>query len=186
MRDKYGRFTKGTHWRPAQLFRDRDWLREQYVRLERSTGDIAREFGVTDAAVLFWLRKHGIPRRSVADARRVKHWGVSGVDNPMWNKRGELNPSWRGGVTPERQAFYASVEWRKACSAVWKRDNATCQRCDLHRDDSPDMPFHIHHIVPFSDRALRAVVGNLVLLCESCHRFVHSKRNTSREYLSQV
>jgi 5-methylcytosine-specific restriction endonuclease McrA len=183
MRKSNGQFSKGDHWRKPQAFRDRDWLTEQYVVLERSTGEIAKDFGVTDAAILFWLKKHGIPRRDIACARSVKHWGVSGVDNPMWNKRGELNHNWRGGVTAERQSFYTSQEWKSACSAVWKRDNATCCRCGMYKEESPDMPFHIHHIVSFADKDLRAEPSNLVLLCEACHRFVHSRRNVAREYL---
>jgi len=183
MRRKNGQFEKGDHWRTAQAFREAEWLRQNYTVLRRSTGDIGREFGVTDAAVLFWLRRHGIKRRTVSEARKEKHWGLEGSDNPMWNRRGELNPTWQGGVSPQRQAFYASVEWRRACSAVWKRDDARCRRCEADRRTSPDLPMHIHHIVGFAAKWLRAETSNLVLLCEVCHHFVHSRRNTEREYL---
>jgi transposase-like protein len=128
MRNNKGQFKKGHHWRQAQPFRDKAWLTREYAQLGRSTGDIAAQFGVTDAAVLFWLRKHGIPRRSISQARKLKRWGAVGADNPMWNRKGELNPNWKGGVTPERQAFYASAEWKRVCRVVWKRDKATCQR----------------------------------------------------------
>jgi len=185
MRKANGQFGKGDHWREPRPFRDHDWLRENYVARQRSTGDIAAEFGTTDAAILFWLRKHGIPRRTVAEARSIKRWGASGADNPMWNKRGELNPRWLGGVTPERQAFYTSKAWKTACAAVWKRDKARCRRCDLQQKESPDMPFHIHHVVSFADKQLRADVSNLVLLCEACHQFVHSRGNVNREHLPQ-
>lgn len=178
-------FKPGQHWRERKPFWDRDWLHHEYVEKGRSAGDIAAEFGVTAESIIHWLRKHGIRRRSTSEARALKHWGASGSDNPMWNKRGELNPRWLGGVTPERQSFYTSEAWRKACSSVWKRDNATCQRCKLHRDDQPDMPFHIHHIVSFAVEELRADIDNLVLLCEVCHQFVHSRRNTDGEFLSQ-
>lgn len=182
-RNNAGQFVKGSHWRPDQPFRRKEWLVENYVVAQRSAGDIASEFGVTDASILFWLRKHGIQRRSVSQARKVKKWGAIGPDNPMWNRRGELNPRWMGGVTPERQAFYTSDEWKRACSAVWKRDKATCRRCGMHKNDAQDVPFHIHHIVSFADRSLRADVSNLVLMCEVCHLFVHSRRNVNREYL---
>jgi 5-methylcytosine-specific restriction endonuclease McrA len=185
MRETNGQFKKGCHWRPAKPFREKEWLVENYITRRRSTGDIASEFGTTDAAILFWLRRHEIHRRTVSEARKVKHWGAVGADNQMWNKRGELNPRWLGGVTPERQSFYASNEWKSVCSLVWKRDGAKCRRCDLHRDDSPDMPFHIHHLVSFADRELRAEPSNLVLLCEACHQFIHSRGNLTREYLSQ-
>lgn len=42
---------------------------------------------------------------------------------------------------------------------------------------------HIHHIVSFAVKGLRAEVTNLALLCVACHRYVHSKRNVDREYL---
>lgn len=184
-RNEKGQFLPGTHWRQSQPFREKAWLEGEYVNRGRSAGDIAAQFGVTDAAILFWLRKHEIPRRSISGARELKHWGLSGSDNPMWNKRGELNPRWLGGVTPERQEFYTSQAWKDACSSVWKRDNATCQRCGLYRIDQPDMPFHIHHIVSFAVRELRAEASNLVLLCETCHHFVHSRRNIDGEYLSE-
>lgn len=181
-----GQFKKGQHWRNHAIFREKDWLIENYVTKKRSTGEIAQEFGVTDVAIIFWLRKHNIQRRTIAEARDVKHWGVSGLDNPMWNKTGELNPNWRGGVTADRQSFYASQEWKFACSQVWKRDNATCQRCGANRMDNADIAFHIHHIVSFSVKELRSELSNLLLVCEPCHQWIHSKRNTNYEYLQKV
>ena len=41
---------------------------------------------------------------------------------------------------------------------------------------------HVHHIVTFANKKLRADIDNLVLLCAKCHRFVHSKKNNNREY----
>jgi len=183
MRNEKGQFTKGTHWREPQVFREKEWLEDAYVVQQKSAGDIAKMFGVTDAAIIFWLKKHGIPRRSMSESRKIKHWGQVGADNPMWNKRGEQNPQWKGGITPERQSFYMSEEWKKACRFVWKRDDATCQRCGLNKTESADMPFHIHHIEGFANNELRAEPSNLVLLCEACHHFVHSKRNLLREHL---
>jgi hypothetical protein len=58
-------FKKGQHWRKSQLFRDKAWLMQNYVILQRSTSEIANEFGVTDSAILFWLKKHNIQRRTV-------------------------------------------------------------------------------------------------------------------------
>lgn len=182
-RKKNGQFRKGTHWRKPQKFRYRRWLERQYCKLGISAGDIGRRFGVTAAAVMYWMRKHKIKRRTVRQSRKLKSWGLSGPANPMWNRRGKLNPRWLGGVTPERQSFYASQEWKTACSEVWKRDKATCQRCRLKKTNRETTPFHVHHIVSFAVKALRAVVENLALLCEPCHDFVHSKRNVKREHL---
>jgi hypothetical protein len=101
-------------------------------------------------------------------------------------KRGADTPNWKGGITPERQALYGSLEWKLAVKAVWKRDNAICQRCKLdHRTiKRGEVIFDIHHIVSFENKALRAEVSNLVLLCRPCHLWVHSRENKNKEYLA--
>jgi hypothetical protein len=183
MRRANGQFEKGSHWRKPQAFRDEAWLRSEYVEKERSAGDIARDFGVTDAAILFWMRRFGIPRRTTSGARAVKSWGSFGADNPMWNRRGELSPNWKGGVTPERQAFYKSPEWRLACREVWARDEATCRRCGVHADEG--LPMHVHHIRTFAHVPTRADPNNLTLVCEPCHHWIHSRKNADGHYLFQ-
>lgn len=103
-------------------------------------------------------------------------------------KSGPEVPSWRGGSTPERQAFYCSPEWKRACSAAWTRADAKCERCALdHRTLTRDNrgSFHVHHVVSFAVRELRADPSNLVLLCSGCHRWVHSRKNTRKEFLAQ-
>ncbi len=174
-------FKKGQHWRPPAVFRDKDYLVREYVEKQRSTGDIARENNVTDAAVLFWLRKHGITRRDTSQARKVKRWGVPGEANPMYGRRGADNPSWKGGCTPDRQAFYASLEWRRAARQVRQRDGRACRRCGKKKAD--DVVVEIHHIVSFAVVELRAEVTNLVLLCTGCHDWVHSNDNTDKLFI---
>lgn len=178
-------FKEGEHWREEKPYWDPDWLRREYVEKGRSAGDISQDFDCTAKAIRYHLRKHDIPRRSIKEAREVKKWGVSGEGNPMHGRTGPESPNWKGGVTPERQAFYASQEWAEACQTVWKRDDATCQRCGVHRDLS-DREFHIHHIVSFAVEDLRSDPDNLVLLCEDCHRWVHSNENTDNAFLESV
>lgn len=181
MRINKGQFTKGYTWRTPKPYWDKGWLYRQYVVLGKSSADIAKEFGCRDSNIQYFLKKFNIQARTTSETRRLKHWGQTGVDNPMWNKKGEFNPNYKGGITPERQSFYVSREWKSACSHVWKRDNATCQRCGIKRNT--DMPFHVHHIKSFSDAELRADADNLVLLCEACHRWVHSKGNLNNDYI---
>lgn len=189
----YGRFRKGErrspktefkpgeHWRERKPYWDRDWLYDAYVVKEQSTGDLAEQFGVTDAAILFWLRKHGIPRRTVSAARAVKHWALTGQSNGMHGKTGSANPRWDGGATPERQGFYASAEWRAVAKIVWKRDAGRCRRCNAKATDRGT--FHIHHIVSFRVKEVRAEPTNLLLLCAACHRYVHSNANVNHELI---
>jgi hypothetical protein len=183
-RDQLGRFETGTHWREPSLLWDKGWLETEYLVKKRRMAYIATDFSVSEPAVRHWIRKHGITSRNVSEARKVKHWGAYGEDNPMWNKRGELSPNWKGGSTPERQSFYESREWKDAVKAVWKRDAATCRRCGLNHDEDKSVPFHIHHIKSFSESVeLRADIGNLLLVCSICHHWIHSKKNVDQEYL---
>lgn len=100
---------------------------------------------------------------------------------PNGGRRGADHPCWKGGITAERQAFYATSAWKKAARVVWNRDKRTCQRCG--KVHSRGEPFDIHHIVSFECVALRATVSNLVLLCESCHYWVHGRRNIKRRFI---
>jgi hypothetical protein len=172
-------FKKGQHWRPKKPYWGYEWLRHEYEDNFRSANEIAEQFGVTEAAILHWLRKHKIQRRDMSEIRTKKYWGLSGEQNGMFNKRGNENPNWRGGITPERQDFYTSIEWKKSCSAVYKRDNAQCQRCGSKNN------LHIHHIVSFENEKLRADIDNLILLCADCHRWVHSNQNVDKEYIRE-
>lgn len=120
-------------------------------------------------------------RGAVPYLRAGKHW--------LKDAPPEMNPRWLGGATPERQEFYRSEDWKRACVAVWKRANACCERCfrDFRTVNRRlEQAFHVHHIVSFQVRELRADVPNLALLCSSCHRWVHSKKNVDRDFLGDA
>lgn len=119
------------------------------------------------------LREQKIRSGHVPYLRNGQHWMKTA-------KKDEL-PNWKGGITPERQAMYASKEWGKAFRAVWKRDKATCQRCKKKHEKG--CPFDVHHIVGFACRELRTEVSNLVLLCEKCHYWVHGPKNRKGRFL---
>lgn len=109
--------------------------------------------------------------------------GVHWLHHPDFKGK---HPNWNGGATPERQAFYATQEWVEAVKKVWARDNATCQKCGKHHNEAKNRgTFHIHHIISFTHKKYRADVNNLVLLCKECHRWVHSKENTSKELIKE-
>jgi HNH endonuclease len=191
-RDKNGRFIKGInyspatqfkkgeHWREPQLFRDKAWLELEYLTNGRSCGDIAKQFGITEAAILFWLRRHKIPRRSIAEARKIKYWGCSGEKNPMYGMTGILSHNWKGGLTPFRQRVYASAEWQAFSRKIKRRDKA-CRLCG-----SKDR-CHIHHIEPISKAALLIMDEyNVILLCIDCHHKVTRRERWWRKKLYRL
>jgi len=174
-----GRFKKGWHWRPRRPYWDRKWLAHEYIDLKRSAADIAAQFSVHENAILFWIKKHGISTRSMREIRADKHWGSVGKKNPMYGRCGVLNPNWKGGYTPLRQAIYTSLEWKRFARQIRKRDK-TCRLCGA------DEQLEIHHIEPFSLAPLLVMfIGNAILLCEKCHRKIYGKeRRWSKRLLA--
>lgn len=183
MRAANGQFLPGTHWRPEAPHWNADWLRREYVDLGRSAGDIAKDAGTTDAAIICWLKKHKIPRRSVAQARALKKWGVSGEANPMHGKTGALNPRYVDGSSPERQRMYAQGDGKAFVRAVLSRDGYRCRRCGAPKGKPKSL--HVHHVAPWAgNRALRLDPSNAVTLCRPCHSWVHSRDNGYGEFLA--
>lgn len=45
------------------LYRDKDWLYEQYITNELSCASIGKMFGASPMAIYKWLKKHDIPTR---------------------------------------------------------------------------------------------------------------------------
>ncbi len=164
-------FQKGQHWRPHKSHWDKEWLEREYITNGRSAADIAPSEGCKENNIIFWLHKHGIPRRTVTEVRRAKHWGSPGAKNPMWN----------GGTSSERQLFGNSPEWKSAIRQVYGRDHKTCQRCG--RKQTLRRLFHVHHRISFKESELRTNLDNLVVLCSKCHHWVHSRANKNREFL---
>src|SRR3990167_5145624 len=177
-------FKPGQHWRSPKPFWSADWLRREYVDAQKSAELIAEEVECTANNILYWLAKHGIPRREHAEARRLRREpDISGPRNPMFGKVGDQNPHWKGGITAERQAVYSTQAWKSAVSFVWKRDKARCQRCKRPSGRRGDATFHLHHKASFSVNEARGDADNLVLLCRDCHYWVLSKQNRKLLFL---
>lgn len=156
--------TRGRGTDPRQQFRKGQQMR---LGIRHSSESVAR------------IRQATIDRGGVPYLRDGQHWLKTAPPS--------ANPKWKGGITPERQAFYRTPEWKAACVTVWTRADARCERCGLdHRTiDRKNQRFHIHHIASFAVVALRAEPSNLALLCRPCHLWVHSRANTAGEFLCQ-
>lgn len=177
-RNSNGTFKKGTHWRTRKPFWDKTWLEDAYIHQQRSASDIAKQFGVGETAILYWLGKHGIPTRTISEVRAIKHWGSKGKDNPMFGRTGHLNYNWKGGVTPQRQAEYGHPDVQKFLKSIRVREGRCCKRCG--RKSRLD----VHHIKSWADYpTLRYEASNCVALCRKCHKWVHSNANTEGEFI---
>lgn len=110
-------------------------------------------------------------RYNIYCSRICQGKSIKGKPAPMRGRRrldivGELNGSWKGGVTPLNEKIRKSfkfVEWSKL---IKERDKYTCQICgkvggELHSD----------HLKPFALYPdLRFDINNGRTLCVGCHR----------------
>ncbi len=167
------------------------WMRKHAIPTRPRGSDVRQQFPKGHHPWLEGRHHTEEAKRKVSEASRERGAVPYLRDGVHYNKgkRGAVVANWKGGITPERQTFYRSEEWKEAVKAVWKRDDAVCQRCGLdHRtiDRKKAHKFHIHHIADFSVKELRCRLSNLVLLCHTCHMWVHSKKNTNGDYLKTV
>lgn len=158
-----------------------EWLRLANIPIRKRGSDSSNCFKKGQESP-FKGKRHSNKTKTKLSEIAKNDGRIPGFDhktNALKGKKGPEVHSWKGGKTPERQKVYASFEWKTAVRSVWKRDDAVCQCCFKdHRDiDRRVEKFHVHHIISFQVEKFRCDVDNLILLCENCHRWVHSKEN---------
>lgn len=168
-----------------------EWLRGYGIETRPRGSNIEQiAYWANDKPNPFKGKKHSDKTRilikllSLKDGR-VPYLNKVGVHH-MKGKLGSKHPGWRGGTTPERQKSYSTIEWKDAVKKVWKRDDAICQLCKLdHRTvERKEVKFDIHHLYSFSTLVrLRSNPDNLILVCQPCHKWIHSKKNKEKQYL---
>lgn len=80
-------------------------------------------------------------------------------------------PNWKGGISPENHRIRQSSQYSKWRTAVFKRDNYTCQFCGDRSRRGHRIVLNADHIKPFAlFPELRFVLSNGRTLCEPCHR----------------
>jgi len=195
----------------------KEWLLNQYFELKKDCNQIAKEIGKDGKTVWNWFSGYGIEinkrghsyktnlihdgstfkgkthtdeTKNKIRQKRIEDGHVPYLKNGVhWLKgvTGKEHPSYKGGLTPERQSFYSSETWSDVVKDVWKRDNALCQKCGKHHNTEKNRGnFHIHHIISFQIKEYRSELSNLVLLCKECHRWVHSKKNIQKQFIKTL
>jgi 5-methylcytosine-specific restriction endonuclease McrA len=79
---------------------------------------------------------------------------------------------------PKVDAFYHSGEWRDARDLKIRMSHGQCEKCGKKGTE-------VHHIVPLTednvgDPNIRVGMGNLMLLCKSCHDSMRGNESHGR------
>lgn len=112
----------------------------------------------------------------------------SGINNPMYGKRGKLSPAYVDGSTKLKSLIRGLYEYRQWRSDVFTRDSFTCQSCFIKGGE-----LNAHHIKPFykifEDNNIKSLkdamqceelwnINNGVTLCIECHKKTNSFLNS--------
>lgn len=106
------------------------------------------------------------------------------------NRRGaNVKHFWKGGVTELGKRFKASGEYRRWRTAVFERDNYTCQECGVRNKKGLGKTAEIHadHIKPFAFYPkLRTQLSNGRTLCIDCHKLTPTYGPKVKTYMKGV
>jgi len=89
-------------------------------------------------------------------------------------QKGERSHRWKGGLTRPEMLLRSSKEYKDWRSAVFARDDYTCQIC-FERGGK----LAAHHIREYAKHPeLRLLIGNGITLCWLCHQSIRGKERT--------
>ncbi len=116
---------------------------------------------------------------------------ICGENSFYYGKRGSELPSWKGGVTPDRQFIIHTPEWKLLSKKLYKKYDYKCQRCGKraateYLGEKKISNLCLHHIRSFAKYPeLRLEESNLVLVCRSCHYWIHSNKNIKLDWIQE-
>lgn len=168
----------------TRAYRDPAWLGARRAE-GKGVAEIAAEAGCSYHTVRKWLRIHDLRFTREERYRSRAPWnkGRPGYRTNLKHspahiaairraRSGRKSNFWRGGVTSGRASIAA---WTTSHAASVHAQYAyTCASCG-----GVGGRLHAHHIIPVWADATRArEIGNLVTVCDRCHRRIHRTRES--------
>ncbi len=181
LRDKRGRFLKGTHPFLGTEFKKGknhpNWGKSLSLGIKIKIGLANKGRKCSEETIKKLSESHKGNKPSEETIKKMSE-AMKGNQNCLGNKlaeehkikisealKGEKAPGWKGGITPTYKIIRCSMEyeiWRKA---VFERDDYTCQDCGKRGCE-----LNAHHILSFSKYPeKRFDVDNGKSLCIDCH-----------------
>ena len=180
----------------------KDELYELYRVQKLSAKEIASIYGVTDGAILYQLKKFGIPAYSLSEAINIYLYEKGGIEkaretqSTMENRiksscrqRGIAIEDFNGFSTTEEHMARNNTYYKEWIRKVFERDNYTCQCCGKRGGN-----LNAHHLYNFSEyEDLRYEVSNGITFCKQCHLInypnsfhsIYGERNNTPEQVKE-
>lgn len=113
----------------SKNYKNKEWLNEQYIILEKSAYQIAKECNVCDSTIRYWLRIFFIKIRTTSESMKISQnrpetkkkisEALKGVNNYMFGKHhseeakrkmsevrlGKKNPNWKGDLAKDKSKY---------------------------------------------------------------------------------
>ncbi len=167
--------------------RDRQWLAAQRAA-GKSVGEMAADAGCSYHTIRKWLAVHGLTFERGEAMRGHEPWNKgrryttgrrltpAHSEAIRRARSGDRSNFWRGGITSERASI---ARWTtEQAPRVHQQYDYSCQRCLAQGGK-----LHAHHIIPVWLEPERARdLGNLITLCDDCHRGIHRTRDSELEF----
>lgn len=152
---------------PNRLYRQKDWLYEQYVMKKRYLKDIAQDADTVDSTILVWVRRFNFPIITLSERHKdIKFWGkFNEAGRNREYPKGEKHPNYISVKSRNFKQIYNSVEFNLWKKAIHERDGYTCRGCNKKLGI-----LDAHHILPVRNFPnLAYAIDNGISLCHSCH-----------------
>jgi len=142
-----------------KFFRDRkcEWLGDEYIN-NHTLMEFRCECG----------NESEITLRCFQRGQRCAKCGIEKIS-------GKNSTNYNNDITDEeREIGRAYPEYREWRTAVYERDNYTCQKCK--EQESVWGNLNAHHIEPYAkNKELRTDVNNGITFCKDCHKNFHHR-----------
>lgn len=156
----------------------KELLYDLYRVQNKTTLEIGEMFGLSDGAILYWLRKYGIPAFTSSEITRRYLYEKGGLEKARLTQstmekrikssciqRGIKIEDFDGFVTTEQHMERNNTYYKEWRTKVFERDNYTCQCCGKHGGN-----LNAHHLYNFAQYPeLKYDVDNGVTICPKCH-----------------
>lgn len=152
-----------------RLFINYDWLYNQYITLNKTSVQIAKETGVSSSCIKVWIKKHKLPKKPqsywskelIPWNKGLKEGDCEGVDKQIESLR---KYHWNSKNTENKTAKERIMKLGKSNYKHMVENN--CSICCDNKD------LIVHHI---DENRENNNVENLVTLCRKCHSQIHNK-----------